>query len=229
MIPNEISKDTSSEKGGEKRETTSSKPGPSVIQQRQQYFIPGVTRLYVKVPPDRIGVLIGKGGEVLKKVMERTKTKIVVDSVNCNVIIEPASPYTTPLDLMKAQDFVKAIAYGFSPERAMRVLDEDQVLIVIDLKQYVKPSPNHLTRVKGRIIGEHGRARKNLEEITGTYISVYDDYVAIIGDYESANAARDAILMLIEGRQHSTVYRHLDRVMYRIKRSRKLEYWQHQL
>jgi len=201
----------------------------SRLQSRHQYFIPGVTRLYVKVPPDRIGVLIGRGGEVLKRVMERTKTKIVVDNVNCNVIIEPASPYTTPLDLMKAQDFVKAIAYGFSPERAMRVLEEDQVLIVIDLKQYVKPSPNHLTRVKGRIIGEHGRARKNLEEMTGTYISIYDDYVAIIGDYEAANAARDAILMLIEGRQHSTVYRHLDRVMYRIKRSRKLEYWQHQL
>ncbi len=191
----------------------------------QTYFLPGVTRLYVKVPPDRIGVLIGKGGEVLKNVMERTKTKITVDSVNCSVVIEPATPTTSPLDLMKAQEFVKAIAYGFSPERALRVLDEDQILIVIDLKQYVKPSPNHLTRVKGRIIGEGGKARKNLEEMTGTYISVYDDYVAIIGDYESASAAREAILMLIEGRQHSTVYRYLDRVMPRIRREKKFRYW----
>ena len=191
----------------------------------RQYFLPGVTRLYVKVPPDRIGVLIGRGGEVLKTVMERTKTKITVDNVNCVVIIEPATPATTPLDLMKAQEFVKAIAYGFSPERAMRVLDEDQVLVVIDLKQYVKPTANHLTRVKGRIIGEHGKARKNLEEMTGTYISVYDDYVAIIGDYESASAAREAILMLIEGRQHSTVYRYLDRIMARVKRSKKFQFW----
>ncbi len=189
------------------------------------YVIPGVTKLYVKIPLDRVGVLIGKHGEVLKTVMERTKTKITVDSTNGIVVIEPATPATTPLDLMKAQDFVKAIAYGFSPDRAMRVLDEDQVLIVIDLKQYVKPSPNHLTRVKGRIIGEGGRARKNLEELTGTYISVYGDYVAIIGDYESANAAREAILMLIEGRQHSTVYRYLDRVMTQIKRRQRFEYW----
>ncbi len=188
-------------------------------------LIPGVTRLYVKVPLDRIGVLIGRGGEVLRMVMERTRTKIMVDEVNGSVVIEPASPATTALDLMKAQDFVKAIAYGFSPERASRVLEEDQVLIVIDLKQYVKPSPNHLTRVKGRIIGEGGKARKNLEEIGNVYISVYDDYVAIIGDYESANAVRDAILMLVEGRQHSTVYRYLERVMSQIKRRQHLSYW----
>jgi len=187
--------------------------------------IPGVTRLYVKIPQDRIGVLIGKGGEVLKTVMERTRTRITVDEVNGAVIIEPASPTTTPLDLMKAQDFVKAIAYGFSPERAMRVLNEDQILIVIDLKQYVKPTPNHLARVKGRIIGEGGRARKNLEEMSGTYISIYEDYVAIIGDYESANAVREAIMMLIEGRQHSTVYRYLDRIMTQIKRRQRLQYW----
>ncbi len=213
------------DRSGEERKTNQLEGSSPQLPSSRPYFIPGVTRLYVKIPPDRIGVLIGKGGEVLKSVMERTKTKIIVDNINCSVIIEPATPATTPLDLMKAQEFVKAIAYGFSPERAMRVLDEDQVLIVIDLKQYVKPSPNHLTRVKGRIIGEHGKARKNLEEITGTYISVYDDYVAIIGDYESASAAREAILMLIEGRQHSTVYRYLDRIMSRIKRSKKFQYW----
>ncbi len=215
----------SSEKSsGNQSQSTPSPQPPAPIAIRPM-VLPGVTRLYVKVPPDRIGVLIGKGGEVLKTVMERTKTRITVDSVNGTVIIEPASPTTSPLDLMKAQDFVKAIAFGFSPERAMRVLDEDQVLIVIDLKQYVKPTPNHLMRVKGRIIGEGGRARKNLEELTNTYISVYGDYVAIIGDYESANAAREAIMMLIEGRQHSTVYRYLDRVMSQIKRRHRLEYW----
>ncbi len=209
----------------EKNEKGGAPSAVALIPTIRPTLIPGVTRLYVKVPLDRIGVLIGRGGEVLRMVMERTKTKITVDEVNGSVIIEPASPATTALDLMKAQDFVKAIAYGFSPERASRVLEEDQVLIVIDLKQYVKPSPNHLTRVKGRIIGEGGKARKNLEEIGNVYISVYDDYVAIIGDYESANAVRDAILMLIEGRQHSTVYRYLDRVMSQIKRRQRLSYW----
>jgi len=184
------------------------------------------TKIYLSIPLDRIGVLVGKEGEVIKKLMERTKTKIVVDSANATVIIEPATQATTAADLMKARDFVQAISYGFSPERAWRLIEsDDQVLLVIDLKQYVKPSPNHLQRVKGRIIGEDGRVRKNLEEITGCYISVYDDYVAIIGDYESANALKEAIMMLIEGRQHSTVYKFLDRVIHSIKRRRGLEIW----
>ncbi len=184
-----------------------------------------VLRLYEKVPLDRIGVLIGEGGKVKEEVMRRTRTRITVDSKNGTVIIEPESPDVPPYMVMKARDFVRAIAYGFSPERAMRVLDEDQVLIVIDLKQVVGDAPNHLQRIKGRIIGEQGRARRTIEEMTGTYISVYDTYVAIIGDYESAQAAREAIEMLIEGRQHSTVYRFLERVMWRVKRSQMTRLW----
>ncbi len=182
-------------------------------------------RLYERVPLERIGVLIGEGGKVKEEVMRRTRTRITVDSKNGTVVIEPESPDVPPMMVMKARDFVRAIAYGFSPERAMRVLDEDQVLIVIDLKQYVGDAPNHLQRIKGRIIGEQGRARRTIEEMTGTYISVYGTYVAIIGDYESAQLARQAVEMLIEGRQHSTVYRFLEREIWKLKRSRMTQLW----
>ncbi|RLG88410.1 MAG: RNA-processing protein [Thermoprotei archaeon] len=187
--------------------------------------ITGLTKFYLKVPLERIGVLIGSGGKVIKELMNRTNTIITVDSANGTVIIEPSSSATSPLNLLKAQDFIKAISVGFSPERAWRVLDEEQVLIVLDLKQYVGPSQSHLTRIKGRIIGEEGKARKNIEQMTGTYISVYEDYVGIIGDYESANVAKEAIEMLIQGRQHSTVYRYIDRAMREIKRRSMTQLW----
>jgi len=188
-------------------------------------FILGVTRLYEKLPLDRIGVLIGHDGRVKEEIMKHTNTRITIDSKTGTVIIEPASPSTTALQLMRARDIVRAIAYGFSPERAFRLLDEDQILIIIDLRQYVGDRPNHLQRVKGRIIGEEGKARRTIEEVTGTYISIYRDYVAIIGDYESANIAKEAIEMLVQGRQHSTVYRFLEREMYLEKRRRMRELW----
>ena len=188
-------------------------------------FILGVTRLYEKLPLDRIGVLIGHDGRVKEEIMKHTNTRITIDSKTGTVIIEPASPSTTALQLMKARDIVRAIAYSFSPERAFRLLDEDQILIIIDLRQYVGDRPNHLQRVKGRIIGEEGKARRTIEEVTGTYISIYRDYVAIIGDYESANIAKEAIEMLVQGRQHSTVYRFLEREMYLEKRRRMRELW----
>ena len=193
--------------------------------EEREEVVLGETRLYMKVPVDRIGVLIGEGGKILKELQKRTETKITVDSVNGSIIIEPLSPKTHAYNLLKARDFIRSIAVGFSPERAWRVLDEDQVLIIINLKDVIGNSPNHLTRIKGRIIGERGKARKNIEAMTGTYINVSDDVVAIIGDYETAQIAREAIEMLIQGRQHSTVYKYLDRAMREVKRRRMGDLW----
>lgn len=188
-------------------------------------FIMGVTRLYEKVPLERIGVLLGHNGVVKKEIEEKTRTILTIDRDTGTVIIEPAFPNTTALELMKAQNIVRAIGHGFSPERAFRLLEEDQILEVIDVRQYVGDKPNHLKRVLGRVIGEEGKARKILEELTGTYISVYEPYVAIIGDYETSNIAKKAIEMLIEGRMHSTVYRYVDREMFTLKRRRMTELW----
>ncbi len=192
---------------------------------QKERLIPGVTKLYVRVPIDRIGVLIGENGEIKHEIERRTQTKITVSSSDGTVIIEPETQYVPPINLLKAREIVRAISLGFSPEKAFRLLEDDYVLVVIDLKQYVGDSPNHLSRIKGRIIGEKGKARKTIEEMTNTYISVYGTYVAIIGDYESATVAREAIEMLIQGRQHSTVYRYLDRMVYGLKKRRMLSLW----
>ncbi len=185
----------------------------------------GRPRLYVRVPPDRLGAVIGEKGEVKKEIMRRTGTVITVDTENGVVVIEPESDSVMPLDIMKAAEVVKAISMGFPPDKAFRLLEEDQILVVVDLKQIVGDAPNHLKRVKSRIIGERGRARRTIEEMTGTYIHVGDHTVAIIGDYERAMLAKEAIEMLAEGRMHSTVYRRLDTLLREVKRRERLRLW----
>lgn len=182
-------------------------------------------RMYVRVPPERLGAVIGEAGRVKKELMERTGTLITVDTENGMVIVEAESDKVSPYNVMKAAEVIKAIAYGFPADKAMRLLDDDQVLVIVDLKQLVGDSPNHLKRVKGRIIGEGGRARRTLEQMTGTYIVVGDYHVAIIGEYERAMAAKQAVEMLVEGRMHSTVYKHLDRIMREIRRRERLSLW----
>jgi ribosomal RNA assembly protein len=186
--------------------------------------LPGVTRITTKVPLDRVGVIIGGGGSVIDMLRRRLGVSVKVDSTTGAVVIEPISPSTPVANLLKAREYIDAIGYGFSPERAERLLDEDQVLLVIDLKSYVGDSENHLKRIKGRIIGEGGRARRNLEEITNTYISVGEATIAIIGGFEEAEVARQAIQMLIEGRQHTTVYKYAERMMAGLRR-RKPSLW----
>lgn len=187
--------------------------------------MPGVTRVYLRVHEDRLGVLIGEGGRVLKELEARLGVKVTVNSIDSSVVIEPASSYTPVTNVIKCQEIVKAIDYCFSYERASRLYDDDAVLLVVDLKDRAGSGESHLQRIKGRIIGEEGRARKTLEEMTGTHISVCREYVAIIGDYNRAELARQAIEMLAQGRQHSTVYKFLDRAIRELKRREATDLW----
>lgn len=182
--------------------------------------VPGVTKIITKIPVERVGVLVGGGGRVVRTIRDRLGVVAKVDSTTGSVVLEPEDPATPAANLIKARDYVEAIGHGFSPERAERVLEEDQVILFVDLRAAAGDSENHLKRIKGRIIGEGGKARRNLEEMTGTYISVGSDSVAIIGGYEEAEVARKAIEMLAEGREHSTVYRHVRKMMTAIGRKK---------
>lgn len=182
-------------------------------------------RMYVKIPPERLGAVIGEEGSVKKEISRRLGVSINIDTVNSMAVIEPEADNTPPVNVVKAAEIVKAIAYGFTPDKAMSLLNEDYVLIVVDLKELLGDKENHLRRVKGRIIGEGGRARRTLEGLTGTYIVVGEYHVAIIGEYERAMAAKEAVEMLAQGRMHSTVYRHLETLMRDIKRRERLKFW----
>jgi ribosomal RNA assembly protein len=88
----------------------------------------------------------------------------------------------------------------------------------LDLRNFTTSS-NSTNRIKGRIIGEKGKARKNIEELTNTFISIYGHTVSFIGNYEETKLALDAIMLLINGRSHKTVYE----MLYQAKRKLKIE------
>lgn len=180
-----------------------------------------IYRDYVQLPRDRIGCLIGEGGSVKKRIQQELGVSLTIDSQTGMVEITLKSG-EDPAKVFKARELVQAIANGFSPEKAFKLLNEDYSLVLIDLREYVGEGEKALTRVKGRIIGEEGRARRNIEELTGTYLSVYGYYVAIIGSYEALEAARKAIEMLASGSTHSSVYRFLHAKKQEMKRKRLL-------
>jgi ribosomal RNA assembly protein len=158
------------------------------------------------IPEDRIGVLIGKEGEVKERIENATGCKLNINSKTGVVRIQCEDP----IGFLKAQDVIKAIAHGFNPDVALKILQDDlTVLEIIDLTDYV--TSNALQRIKGRIIGKEGKMRKFIEDVLNVNVSVYGKTVSIIGDAESVAVAREAILMLVEGAQHSTVQRFLER------------------
>jgi len=165
--------------------------------------------LRVKIPVERVGVLIGSDGRIKNAVEEKLLVQLQVDGKTGDIGIL-TSQGTNPADAFRAQDIVMAIGRGFSPENALSLFNEDLNLRIIDLRELLGRSDANIQRVKGRIIGANGKARKNLEEYTGTKVSVYGHTVSIVGDVEHMEVACEAIDLLIHGSTHKSVYRFLE-------------------
>jgi ribosomal RNA assembly protein len=182
-------------------------------------------RQYVKVPSDRIGVIIGTNGEMKRQIEEKTNTKISVDSESGSVLIEGKGEGADEIfQVLRASELIKAIGRGFSPEKAFILIEDEELMLdIIDLST-VTSSEGELRRIKGRIIGEKGRMRDFMERITGTKISVYGDTASVIGTPERINIVREAINMLINGAPHGSVYGFLERKRREAKRF-ELDYY----
>ena len=160
----------------------------------------------LKIPKERIAILIGKDGETKNKIEEASDVKIDINSEEGDVFITGKNA----LNVFNASEVVKATARGFNPEIALLLLKVDYVLEIINLKNIAK-NKNHLQRIKGRIIGSEGKTRRIIEELTICNISVYGKTIGIIGRAENCTVAKQAIEMIIEGSPHSAVYKFLEK------------------
>jgi ribosomal RNA assembly protein len=164
-------------------------------------------RQEIKIAGNRIGALIGKEGSTKKKLEEKSKSHLSIDSKEGLVIIEGEDT----LGVLRAVETVNAINRGFSPERSFCLLeDEDLLLDVIDLSG-IADTPRQLDRLRGRIIGKDGKSREQIEDMTQVSISVYGKTIALIGLPEQMKVAKAAIDMLIQGVPHEMVFSFLEK------------------
>ncbi len=180
--------------------------------------------IYVRIPRDRIGVLIGHKGETRRMLEERSGLKLDVDTDDNEVMIHDEVEGVDPLMVLKMRDIVKAIGRGFSPQRAMRLFSDDAYFELLDIHDYVGKHKNHIRRVTARIIGSEGKTRKLIEEHTGCQLTVYGHTVGLIGDLENLGNAKQACDMLLNGAEHASVYRFLEAQRRAARRSRQ-ELW----
>ena len=162
---------------------------------------------HVKIPDDRIGVLIGQGGETMREIEAQAEVRLDIDSESGNVRIEKVGD---PVVGLKGPDIVKAIGRGFSPEDALSLLDDDMMMFELIDIEAASRNKNDLRRQKGRLIGEGGRTRELMEELTGASVAIYGSTLGVIGGPQQVEAVREAAEMLLEGAPHGTVYSFLE-------------------
>jgi ribosomal RNA assembly protein len=163
---------------------------------------------HVTIPQDRIGVLIGEGGETMREIESRSEVRLDIDSESGSVAIDAVGD---PITGLVAPDIVRAIGRGFKPETALTLLDgEMRMFDLIDLSDKTR-NDNDLRRQKGRLIGENGRTRELMEELSGANVVIYGSTLGIIGETEEVEAVRRAVGMILDGAPHGAVYSYLER------------------
>ena len=151
----------------------------------------------VLIPKERVGVLIGEKGASKRTIEKLTSTKLTVFDEEVEINGES-------LNILTAENIIKAIGRGFSPENALLLVKEEKALDI------VQPPKNNLEKLRSRIIWAKGKSRHTIEGLTETKISVYGKTVSIIGEYENVYVAREAIEKLIKGFTHKSVYAFLE-------------------
>ncbi len=182
---------------------------------------------FVRMPLERVVALVGKEGQVKDDIERRCGVALEIDSKSGEARISYRPEALMETNPFKAMDIVSAIARGFSPQRAFSLLEEENILSVIDLREYAGKSENAMTRIKSRLIGTEGKARRIIEALSGVQVSVYGHTVAIIGETEASRMAKEAIDKLSKGGTHKATYQMLQK--YRTKQKLdRMQLWESQ-
>ncbi|MBQ3620914.1 MAG: RNA-processing protein [Methanosarcinaceae archaeon] len=163
---------------------------------------------YIKIPKERIAVLIGPNGAVKKLLEEKSGAEITINSDDGSVEVREGED---PLAALRCVEVIRAVARGFNPEKAIELFYDDMLMLdIIDLSD-VASTPKELLRLKGRIIGKDGKTRDIAERLINVKISVYGKTVSVLGHPEQTEIIRTAVDMLVNGVNHGTVYGFLEK------------------
>lgn len=115
-----------------------------------------------------------------------------------------------------AMQIVNALAIGFRLKVALLLRQEDYMLELIRIKEYIKPySPSRLKQVKARIIGKKGKAIETISQLSDCAIKLSDNTLAIIGRTEDVKIAEKSLISLIRGSKHGNVYARLEKAEHK--------------
>ena len=156
---------------------------------------------FIKIPDKMKKVLI-RDKKDQRNIEKLTNTKITIGE---DIKIEGEG-----LELYQAKQILKAFGRGFPIKDTLCILDDDFGLEIINLPDLIK-SDKRMIVIKARIIGTEGKTKKLIEKYTETKIAISGKTVSIIGKWDKIDVSKEAIMKLINGCNHSTLYKWLER------------------
>lgn len=134
----------------------------------------------------------------LKVKLSFSGKSILIEATDGNAVYE----YT-------AERVLEALELGFALPQALLLCDEEVVLEKIYIKSITKRYD--LERVRGRLIGTHGKTKMIIQELSGCFVAVHGNTVGVIGRAEDIKKAIIALTSIIQGQKQSHAYSYLER------------------
>jgi len=112
-------------------------------------------------------------------------------------------------DEFLTEKIISAVDFGFDVEDAFLLKNETFVFETVEIKKHTRRK--NLKEVRARLIGTEGKAKRNIEGLTGAILFVRDSRVGIIVDAAHLDAAVQGIISIIQGSKHSNVFSYLEK------------------
>lgn len=156
------------------------------------------------LPKKTTNLLKKNSHEWRKKIEEKGEVKLKISGENAVIEGDGGNEWIV-------EQVLTALSYGFAPKEAFKLFKDNYFIEVVDLEQAFRRHEKKIKRYKARVIGSGGRSKKKLQELTGAHIAVSEKQIAVLGEFEEAKAAKEAVLRLLEGAEHSGVYAFLEK------------------
>jgi len=146
--------------------------------------------------------------ESIRKILQNKK--ILENALKIKIFIKDRilTMSGKPEDEFIAIQALEAINLGFGINEALLLKNEEFAFEKINIKGISRRKD--LSQVRGRVIGEGGKALRVVEELSGCYIVVHGNTVGIIGDISDVKKAAFSIKKLISGSKHANIYKYLE-------------------
>jgi ribosomal RNA assembly protein len=167
----------------------------------------------IRIPEERVKALIGKEGKTKQLIEKKCDVTLAVDSEG-EVQIRGDTT-----EVFFAKDVVKAIGRGFEPRTALKLLDSEYGLYIVSLKEIANSDKAKL-RLKGRVIGEKGKIKTEIEHSLDARLSVYGSTIGIIARIDTMEQAKEAVDMLLRGAKHTSVLNYVAKARRQIMQER---------
>lgn len=104
---------------------------------------------------------------------------------------------------------IRAVDFGFNIDDALLLMSDNFLLEFIEVKEHTHRK--NLKDVRARLIGTGGKARKTIQNLTGSEIVIQGNTVGVIVDADHLDAVMQGIESLIQGAKHGNVFAYLEK------------------